>query len=199
MSVNRFIVRITFIIADNVLNLLKKMAELPIDVNEDSFWSNEDQMALTPAERTSLRSEGLGIIGDFVDFKDDELSQAFKNMRISIAPVAGVNAVLDEEGAIVSKAIPNIPGKVPVALSTKCMKRLKIASKTYNYYYSIGRVRRFGNMHFTVMLMSPFCCSTFSRKIKDMMCCFQEHGSGLFRGSIRIWLISGSSRPLWSC
>lgn len=128
------------------------MAELPIDVNEDSFWLNEDQMALTPAERTSLRSEGLGIIGDFVDFKDDELTQAFKNMRISIAPVAGVNAVLDEEGAIVSKAIPNIPGKVPVALSTKCMKRLKIASKAYNYYYSIGRVRRFGNMHFTQTL-----------------------------------------------
>ena len=73
-------------------------------------------------------------------------------MRISIAPVAGVNAVLDEEGAIVSAAIPNIPGKVPVALSTICMKRLKIASKAYNYYYSIGRVRRVGNMHFTQTL-----------------------------------------------
>ena len=50
------------------------MAELPIDVNEDSFWLNEDQMAPIPAERTSLRSEDLGTICGFVDFKDDELS-----------------------------------------------------------------------------------------------------------------------------
>lgn len=119
---------------------------------EDNFWLDDDQMSLTAEERTSLSHEGLETISDFLDFKDDELTQAFKNMRISVPPVAGVDAVVDAEGEVVSPAIPSFPGKRPVALSTKCMKRLKIASKAYNYYNSIGRVRNTINMHFTQTL-----------------------------------------------
>ena len=63
-----------------------------------SFFQNAPQMALTVDQRNRLAQEGLATIDDFVDFKEDQLIDAFKNMRIAIP---GVPAVLDDQGNIV--------------------------------------------------------------------------------------------------
>ncbi len=46
-----------------------------------SFFQNAPQMALTVDQRNRLAQEGLATIDDFVDFKEDQLTDAFKNMR----------------------------------------------------------------------------------------------------------------------
>ena len=65
----------------------------------DSFFLNGPQMSLTPAVRFRLAQEGLTIVDDFADFKEDQLDQAFKNMRTSIPAVAGIPAILDANNA----------------------------------------------------------------------------------------------------
>ncbi len=43
-----------------------------------SFFQNAPQMALTVDQRNRLAQEGLATIDDFVDFKEDQLTDAFK-------------------------------------------------------------------------------------------------------------------------
>ena len=49
-----------------------------------AFFTNALQMALTNAQRNRLALEGLILVDDFVNFKEDQLYQAAKNMRTSI-------------------------------------------------------------------------------------------------------------------
>jgi hypothetical protein len=75
----------------------------------DSFFTNGPQMALSPAVRARLASEGLESINDFDDFKEDQLNQAFKNMRTTIPSVPGILEVRDAEGNITTPAVAAIP------------------------------------------------------------------------------------------
>ena len=59
----------------------------------DNFFLNGPQMGLTPAVRTRLAQEGLVTIDDFQDFKEDQLLQAYKNMRTTIPGVPGIPAI----------------------------------------------------------------------------------------------------------
>ena len=114
-----------------------------------AFFQNAPQMALSDTQRNRLAQEGLVTINDFADFKADQLSDAFKNMRTSIP---GVPAVLDANGDIVTEAIPPIP---PCVVSARCSLRLKVASIAFHYYASIGREVTPQNMNYTQVLR-PF-------------------------------------------
>ena len=46
-----------------------------------SFFENGPQMNLPHTVRLRLQQEGLQVVEDFQDFLDDDLIQAFKNMR----------------------------------------------------------------------------------------------------------------------
>ncbi|MCP4120802.1 MAG: hypothetical protein GY751_03535, partial [Bacteroidetes bacterium] len=105
-------------------------------------------MALTVDQRNRLAQEGLATIDDFVDFKEDQLIDAFKNMRIVIP---GVPAVLDDQGNVVTPAIAPIP---PCLVSARCALRLKVASIAYHYYVSIGRDPTPSNMNYSQVLRS---------------------------------------------
>ena len=122
--------------------------------DETPFWENRDQMSLPVAVRLRLTDEGLSTIYDFSDFKTDQISQAFKNMRMSIPPVPGVAAVVDGQGVEVFPAVPPIRGVLGISISAKCALRLKIASIAYHYYVSIGRNQTTNNMHYTNVLKS---------------------------------------------
>ena len=109
-------------------------------------------MALTGPARVRLGEEGLTYIRDFVDFKEDDLNQAFKNMRTNIPPISGIAEVLNPDGSVLYEAIPPIPARQVVVLSAKCILRLKIASKAYHYYRSIDRAITTANMNFDMTL-----------------------------------------------
>ena len=124
----------------------------PPPPDETPFWTDRDQMALSGAVRTRLEGEGLQIIADFADFKDDQLKQAFKNMRTSIPPTQGVAEVLDANGTVVFPAIQPVPPMPGLNVSAKCMLRLKVASLAYHYYVSIQRPFTVANMHYMNVL-----------------------------------------------
>ena len=44
-----------------------------------AFFENGPQMALTNNQRQQLAAEGLVVVDDFQDFKEDELHQAYEN------------------------------------------------------------------------------------------------------------------------
>lgn len=50
-------------------------------------------MGLAVEQRTSLAYEGLTNKADFIDYKEDELKIAFKNMRAGLTGVAGIPSV----------------------------------------------------------------------------------------------------------
>ena len=111
-----------------------------------AFFENNPQMALNPTQRQRLADEGLALVSDFQDFKEDELEQAYKNMRISIP---GVAATTDATGNIIAPAIQAIP---PCIIPARCILRLKIASIAYQYYINTGREVNSTNMHYSNIL-----------------------------------------------
>ena len=68
--------------------------------DETTFWEDMLQMSLTPQVRARLATEGLTFVADFVDFKSDQVQEAFKNMRSAIPGVPGVPQVMDAQGRI---------------------------------------------------------------------------------------------------
>ena len=117
-------------------------------------------MGLTPIIRARLQQEGLVTVEDFTDFKEDQLNQAYKNMRTSIPGVAGIPAVQaqmdpNNPGVILVPGvppIPAIPAIPPVLVSARCALRLKVASIAYHYYRSIDRTPTPVNMNYTNVL-----------------------------------------------
>ena len=125
------------------------MAAAPFNNNQlNAFFENGPQMGLQPNERARLANEGLATVDDFVDFKEDQLTQALKNMRTSIP---GVDAVVDAAGNVVNPAVPAVP---PILVSARCALRLKVASIAFHYYRDIGRVATPVNMNYTNVLRS---------------------------------------------
>jgi hypothetical protein len=117
-----------------------------------NFFTNGPQMSLTAAVRLRLSQEGLTIVDDFADFKEDQLLDAFKNMRTSIPGIAAVPAVLDADNNEIIAAIPAIAPIPPTLVSAKCGLRLKIASLAFHYYRSIEREVTPVNMNYTLVL-----------------------------------------------
>jgi hypothetical protein len=129
-----------------------------------AFFENGPQMNLPVNVRTRLQQEGLQVIEDFYDFHEDELTQAFKNMRTPIAGVPGIPGlaqIMAPDGlAIAVPAVPAvlpIPGSPGVIVSALCAKRLKVASIevasiAFHYYTSIGRTPVPSNMNYTTVL-----------------------------------------------
>ena len=124
----------------------------------DSFFTNRPQMALTAPVRARLALEGLATIADFSDFKEDQLTDAFKNMRTSIPGVPGIPEQRDpaDNNIILVPAIPAIPPIAPTLVSAKCGLRLKIASIAFHYYESIGRDIKATNMNYSNVLKDFF-------------------------------------------
>ena len=124
-----------------------------------AFFENGPQMNLPANVRNRLQQEGLQVVEDFYDFREDELTQAFKNMRTPIAGVPGIPGlpqVMAPDGIAVAvpavPAVPPIPGSPGVIVSALCAKRLKVASIAYHYYTSIGRTPTPANMNYTSVL-----------------------------------------------
>ena len=124
----------------------------PPPVDETPFWTDRDQMGLSDAERRALSNEGLEVIADFADFREDQLKQAFKNIRTATNPIPGVAEVLDTDGTVLYPAIPPIPAIPGVRLPAKCMLRLQVATTAFEYYFSIQRPVTVSNMHYTRVL-----------------------------------------------
>ena len=110
-----------------------------------AFFEQSNQMGLSSRARTRLAQEGLASIDDLADFKEDQLTQAFRNMRTAVPGVPPVT----RNNRTVSPAIEAIP---LIVVSAKCGLRLKIASRAYHYYVSIDRDPTPGNMHYTSVL-----------------------------------------------
>jgi len=114
-----------------------------------AFFQNAPQMALSDTQRNRLAQEGLVTINDFADFKSDQSSDAFNNMRTSIP---GVPPVLDANGDVVTEAIPAIP---PCLISARCLLRLEVDSIAYHYYVSIVHEVTPQNMNY-IQVLRPF-------------------------------------------
>ena len=83
---------------------------------------------------------------DFVNFKEDQLDQVAKNIRISIPSIL---EQLDANSTVVAPAVPVVH---PVLISVRCMLYLKITSIVYHYYESIERAITPANMNYTRVL-----------------------------------------------
>ena len=120
---------------------------MPFSTNElNAFFEQAGQMALARRVRNRLAQEGLAEIDDFSDFKEEQLMQAFRNMRTSISgapeqPRNGRNCGVSAIEATNSNLV-----------YAKCTLRLKVASFAYHYYDSIGREHTPANMHYTRVL-----------------------------------------------
>lgn len=118
----------------------------------DAFFLNGPQMGLDAATRNRLALEGLNVVADFEDFKEDQLSAAIKNLRTTIP---GVPAVVDpaipagDPGHILVPAVPPI---LPCIISARCALRLKVASIAYHYYIDTDRIPTPQNMNYTLVL-----------------------------------------------
>ena len=120
----------------------------------DSFFTNGPQMALSAAVRARLSLEGLAMVGDFSDFKEAQLSDAFKNIRTSIPGVPAVQEQRDpaDNNIILIHAVAAVPPVAPTLVSAKCGLRLKIASVAFHYYESILRDINAPNMNYSNVL-----------------------------------------------
>ena len=112
----------------------------------NSFFQNGPQMGLSADQRARLALEGLVTVEDFEDFKEDQLSNAIKNLRTGIP---GVAAVVDAVGQVQVPAIAPIP---PCVIPARSALRLKVASIAYHYYMNTGRTITSANMNYTGVL-----------------------------------------------
>ena len=122
------------------------MAAAFTNAQTTAFFENGPQMALSPVACQRLAQEGLTTVDDFADFKEEQLDDAIKNLRVSIP---GVAAVLDGAGNVVTPAIPAIP---PCLVPARCALRLKVASLAYHYYLDIGRTPSPACMNYSLVL-----------------------------------------------
>ena len=111
-----------------------------------SFFENRPQVTLSATARARLAAEGLSIIDDFDDIKEDQLDVAFRNLRTSIP---GIDDVVDAAGNVVN---PGVPPVLPCLIPTKCVLCLKVASLAYHYYKNTARTPTPTNMNYTRIL-----------------------------------------------
>jgi len=113
-----------------------------------NFFTNNPQMGLTAAQFAHLSAEGLSTVESFLDFEEDDLDAAARNLRVAIP---GIPAVMDlvDPTIVVTPAVAAIPA---CTMPASCLKHLKIASLAYHYYLSIGREPTSVNMNFSRVL-----------------------------------------------
>ena len=111
-----------------------------------SFWTNAPQMGLSNHVRQRFAAEGLSSIDHFADFKEDEIEEAAKNLRIRID---GIPAVMDANGNATQAEVPPV---TPVVISALCVKKLKVASLAYHYYQQVQRTPTPANMNYNTTL-----------------------------------------------
>ena len=119
---------------------------------ETAFFENGPQMSLSAQLRARLAQEGLKHINDFADFEEEQLKDAFKNMRIPIPGIPAVAEVRDAQNQVIQAAVPAVPGIPPALVPANCALRLKVASIAYHYYVSIDREPTPRNMNYTLVL-----------------------------------------------
>ena len=93
-----------------------------------SFFKNTPHIGLSSAQRTRIAQEGLSVIEDFADFKEDQIEQVIENMRVSI------------------------PGVTAQLILARCMLWLKVASIVYYHHNLIKRAIMLHNMHYMRVL-----------------------------------------------
>ena len=71
-----------------------------------AFFHNGPQMNLSPTERSRFQEQGLTTVDDFAHFKELQLDEALKNMRVNIP---GIPAVTAADGTILTPAVPAKP------------------------------------------------------------------------------------------
>ena len=121
-------------------------------IQNTSFFTNGPQLGLSENVRARLAQEGLATANDLADFKEEQLEQAYKNMRTAIPGVPGIAAQLDANGNVVVPAVPAIQPIPPVLVSARCRLRLMVASIAYHYYDSIIRDQTPQNMNYSLVL-----------------------------------------------
>ena len=132
---------------------------MPFTANQNtSFFTNGPQMALSDAARARLALEGLVTVDDFEDFKEEQINQALKNMRVAIPGIPGIPGVaaqVNPQGVVhvpAIAAIPPIPAVPPMIISARCSLRLKSASAAYHYYTDVSRTPTPANMNYTLVV-----------------------------------------------
>ena len=111
-------------------------------------------MGLSPVIRARLAQEGLEQIANFVDFKEEQLKDAFKNMRTAIPGIPATAEVQDNNGQVIQAAVAGVAAIPPVLVPANCSLRLRVASIAYHYYLSISREPTAANMNYALVLMS---------------------------------------------
>ena len=138
-----------------------------------AFFTNGPQMALTATARGRLADEGLVMVDDFEDFKEDQLEIAIKNLRTAIP---GIPATLGPDGRELIAAIPPIP---PCIIPARCTLRLKVASVAYHYYIDTARTPNPQNMNYTTVLKGFYseweAIKKQSREDKPMVPVLSKH------------------------
>ena len=121
-------------------------------IQNTAFFTNGPQFGLSDNVRTCLAQEGLATANDLVDFKEEQLEQAYKNMRTVISGVPGIAAQLDANGNVVVPTVPAIQPIPPVLVSARCCLQLMVTSTAYHYYGSIMRDQTPQNMNYSLVL-----------------------------------------------
>jgi len=114
-----------------------------------NFFQNAPQMGLSPVQYACLSAEGLATVESFLDFEEDDLDSAARNLRVAIPAVPEIMNAVDP----LLVAFPPVPPAIPACtMPANCLKHLNIASVAYHYYIYIGREPTPVNMNFTRVL-----------------------------------------------
>jgi len=105
-------------------------------------------MGLSQVQYARLSAEGLATVESFLDFEEDDLDSAARNLHVAIPTIP---AVMDDVDPLLI-AFPPVPAIPACTMPANCLKRLNIASVAYHYYISIGREPTPVNMNFTRVL-----------------------------------------------
>jgi len=113
-----------------------------------NFFQNAPQMGLSPVQYARLSAEGLATVESFLDFEEDDLDSAARNLRVAIPAVPEIMDAVDP----LLVAFPPVPAIPACTMPANCLKHLNIASVAYHYYIYIGREPTPVNMNFTRVL-----------------------------------------------
>ena len=118
-----------------------------------AFFTNGPQMNLPAAICLRLQQEGLTVVEDFADFKEEQFEEAYKNMRTSIPGIPVVQPVLDANRNVQVAGIPAVPPIMPaLVVSARYRLCLGVPSTAIHYYTSIGHGPTSMNMNYTMVL-----------------------------------------------
>ena len=100
-----------------------------------NFFTVGVQMGLAGEQRIALSNEGLVNETDFIDFQDEELKIAFRNVRSGVPGISGVTAITEQvdnaTGDVLVAAVPFVAAISAIRatpIPAKCASRLLTAS-----------------------------------------------------------------------